>query len=94
MTLVEAITTVRELLVAAEAAAGRYSDDPSTWHRRHKDAMQALARRVEQDFAAKVTDRWDAARVRMMGITSTSTSGIGGAIHNWIAAAEKKAGAA
>jgi len=30
-------------------------------------------------------------RVRIHGIASTSTTGISGALHNWIAAARKKA---
>lgn len=90
----EAIAFVEAGLADAEREAGSYADDPDNFHARHRIAMEALAHRVIMQFGGRISTRWDGARVRIAGISSTSTGGLGGAFHNWLTAARRKAGAA
>lgn len=90
VTLPEALRIVTAELAVAEAAAGSCADDPLGFHARRREEMERLAARLEEKVAARITDRWDGARVRICGIASTSTTGISGALHNWIAAATKR----
>jgi len=73
-------------LAAASALAG------SDWIAARTRRMQALDRLVEQLTAMpdRPTVRPDGggARVRMMGITCTSTMGIEGALKNWLTRAQ------
>lgn len=92
--LSEAIAFVEaELAVVTERAAQRMGDDPANWHARRRVEMTALAARIEVRFHARISDRYDGARVRLLGISSTSTMGLAGALRNWLNAARAKAGA-
>ena len=84
------IETVETGLKSVDAACGTYRDDPSGWHQRHRAALGELAAQLTETVGAKVNDRWDGAKVRIAGISSSSTSGLGGALSNWLAAARKK----
>lgn len=94
ITVAEAIQLVEARLTEAERAAGTYSDDPANWHRRHHAAIATAAREIEDATGGKITDRHDAARVRILKISASSTGGIAAALRNWLAAARKKEAAA
>lgn len=64
-----------------------YSRD---WFAKRKEAMTALAARLEQMVGAKIVDQYDGARCRIAGISSSSTTGIQGAVQNWLTAARKR----
>ena len=72
-------------------AAGTYADDPENWHRRHRNEMWLLAQRIETQHDGRLRDQWNGARVRIAGVTASSTSGLAGALRNWVSAARKKA---
>lgn len=76
-------------LAAAEACIGSYSDDPTGFHARHREVMAGLAAQLCADLGARITDRYDGCRVKLAGITASSTSGIASALRNWIKAAKK-----
>lgn len=91
ITLAGAIRVVARELNAAEARAGSYATDPANYHTRHRDEMDRLATGLRQSVDARITDRWDGTRVRILGITSSSTTGTAGALHNWLHAARRRA---
>ena len=85
------IAEVRRLLDGVEAEAGGYDpDDPLGFHTRHRAASAAVAKRLMEDHGARISDRWDGARINLGGITATSTIGVAGALQNWLAAAARK----
>lgn len=88
--LSEDIEVVERELAAATAGLGTYGDDPRSFHTRHRAAMEGLAAILAEKVGARITSRWDGARVRIGGVSSTSTGGISGALHNWIVAAKKR----
>lgn len=90
--LSDTIAFVEEGLEDAERSAGTYADDPTGYHARHHAAMKALSVNLARQTGATINDRWDGARVRILGITSSSTTGIAGALRNWLAAARRKEG--
>lgn len=74
------------VLPGINARAGDLMDQ----HRRHRSACQRLGEYLTREHGARVAENHDCNRIRMHGITSTSTGGLIGAYHNWIAAAERK----
>lgn len=90
--LAEAYELVTAGLADAERACGTYADDPANWHARHRHEMDVLARRLKTEVGASINDRWDGANVRISGIRSTSTSGLAGALKNWLRAADARLG--
>lgn len=52
-------------------------------------AEKAMLKRLEDGHGAKVDRRYDGTRVRMAGVTAHSTTGLVGALRNWIAGAER-----
>lgn len=93
MTLDQIIGVVAQQLHYHEQKVGKYADDPATYYQRNRDAMRQLAHYLAGAVNARTTDRWDGARVRIAGITATSTSGVGQALRNWLTAARRKASA-
>jgi hypothetical protein len=88
-----AIATVEREL---EAARKQLPDwDPRDYSRdffaKRTKVMTALAARLEQEVGAKITDRYDGARCRIGGFSSSSTMGIESAVVNWLYAARKRA---
>jgi len=84
------VDDIEDRLASAKHRAGRYSDDPRGWHARHRAEMEQLANRLTSDFDAKISDKWNGARVRIGGVTASSTSGIAGALDNWLRAARSR----
>lgn len=63
----------------------------SDWHTRHRRAMAAVAAVIEKRLAGKVSQTTaGATRVQICGLTASSSSGLAGAIRNWLTAAEKR----
>lgn len=89
-TLQEVQARVAELLEDAERAAGTYADDPSGWHARHRFEMERVKIMLKDGFGASFSDQWDGARVRIAGVRSSSTSGVAGALRNWLIASRKR----
>lgn len=58
-----------------------------------KAAHRAAERQLD-DYGARIRDDWRGARITLCGISSSSTSGISGAMANWLRAAEAKIGGA
>ncbi len=88
--LAEAITLVETGLEDAARAAGTFGDDPGEWHRRHNAEMSALSGRLEASIGARIIDGWSGAVVKIAGISSSSTTGVAGAMRNWLKAARKR----
>lgn len=84
------IDEVEQRLQAAEASCGSYADDPGGFHARHRAAMAELAEQLAERFDARISVRWDGCRVTIAGISATSTTGLYGALRNWIRAARRK----
>lgn len=64
---------------------------PSRYSPQSKAAHERLACSIVRNLPkAKITDRWDGCKVSIAGIRASSTSGLHGALTNWIAAARRK----
>lgn len=85
------IADVEARLAAVEQEMGPYDHTDRTWHDRHRRALRLHADILAATFGAKISDRWNGARVSILGIASTSTSGLHGALTNWLAAARRRA---
>lgn len=60
------------------------------WDARRK-ALEELAQAIGRDLPkASITERYDGARVSIAGIRASSTSGLDGALSNWVAAAYRQ----
>ncbi|CAD7055317.1 hypothetical protein RHAB21_00695 [Pseudorhizobium halotolerans] len=63
---------------------------PDGYQERRK-ALEELARGIASDLPkVKINERYDGARVSIAGVRASSTSGIDGALNNWIAAARRQ----
>ncbi|MBL3569888.1 hypothetical protein BV509_00870 [Rhodovulum sulfidophilum] len=63
---------------------------PMEQHARYMQALSALETTLRGlPEPARITVKWNGASVTMLGITSTSTSGLAGALSNWCARVEK-----
>jgi hypothetical protein len=76
LSLAETIALVEAGLEDVDRAVGTYEDDPHGFHARLRGEMTALCGRLESETGARVSERGDTTRVRMSGLTSTSTCGI------------------
>lgn len=63
---------------------------PDYWDIR-RTIFAALTADLEARVSARIDSQYDGCRVRIGGLASSSTSGIEGALSNWIAAARRKA---
>lgn len=86
------VAEVEAALVAARAEIGPGHDSES-WRRR-RAVMTACAQSLTEKFGARINDDWNGCRVRIAGISSTSTTGFEGAVCNWLAAARRRIDAA
>ena len=85
------IEIVRHEVQAADEVCGPFDvDDPGTWHARRRGALGKLSTRLKDTLGARVKDEWNGAAVTIAGIRATSTSGLDGALSNWLAAADKR----
>lgn len=85
-----AIARTEALLAEADAKAGTYADDPSGYHARLRFELDRIGNLLANEFGARINDRWDGAAIRMAGIRSSSTMGLGDALRNWLTAARKR----
>lgn len=54
-------------------------------------ANAAMVKAIEEALPkAKITSKWKGTAVAIAGVRASSTSGISGALHNWIAAARRR----
>jgi hypothetical protein len=85
------VLQVQTVLREADAAVGPFDySDMSGWHARHRAEMRCAITRLEEAAEAHIDEKWDGARVRICGIASSSTSGVHGALGNWLKAAAKR----
>lgn len=82
--LEEIIETVEAMLEDAERGAGTYADDPASWHRRHRGLMFGVSDSLVAQFGARVTERFDGTKVSLGGVAASSTTGLAGALRNWL----------
>ncbi|MCC7097299.1 MAG: hypothetical protein IT472_08980 [Thermomonas sp.] len=90
--VLEVADLVERLIEEADQKVGKYHDAPDTWHARHNRAMVDIADQLTGGYAAIIRPSWDGARVRMLGIAASSTSGVRQALRNWVAAARRREG--
>lgn len=88
--LKEALSVVESALCSAEAGVGPFSHGDRDWWSRHRAAMEQCAAQLTARLGARINDRWNGCSVRIAGLSSTSTSGMAGALRNWMAAAERR----
>jgi len=87
------VDLVADKLKAADLAVGKFehNDARSDWHKRHRDAMQRIADELAAQEGAKFGHQpAHDHSVRLAGIRSSSTSGLSGALHNWMTVARKR----
>lgn len=88
--LKKVLDVVEPRLKAAEAELGPPGGyDPGYWERRRR-AMDACAQDLRDQLGARINDKWDGCRVRIAGLHSTSTTGMAGALNNWMTAARRR----
>lgn len=85
----DTVRSVAYLLREFDAKVGTYDASPD-WHARHREASKALAVTLKEAHGASIGDRFDGARVTLAGLSSSSTSGIKGAVQNWLNAARAR----
>lgn len=59
------------------------------WHARRNDAVHRIGRSIDQ-AGGRYTSRWDGVRISHLGISTSSTSGLIGALGNWVQVARRK----
>lgn len=87
----DAADRIEAELDTANAAFDRQKgDDYGEQFHAAMDRLKAHNRRIAKANGVDATEAWDGARVRHLGISSTSTSGLGGALRNWVKAARRR----
>lgn len=90
--LKSALLKVERTLAAARAeldALGLAPTDRAYWPGRRK-IMDRCAAALTAELGARITDKYDGCRVRIAGLASSGTSGLQGALQNWITAARRR----
>lgn len=91
VTLKRALLVVELALGEASASIGAIEDGGySAWSDRRRAAMDKLTADLAVSCGARIASQYDAARVKICGIASTSTTGVEGALKNWMTAARKR----
>lgn len=88
-TVIAELRRCLNVLPQIDVSSGR---DLMDQHRAHRAAAARLGHYLKETYGARITDTGEQHRIRMCGITSTSTGGLAAAMGNWIAAAERKLG--
>lgn len=65
--------------------------DISGWHRRRAAETTAMCERISTATRARFHERWDGARVRIAGLSASSTSGAASALRNSLKKAKESA---
>lgn len=86
ITLAEAITDLRQRLADLPSINAGDSDS----HRRNRAAEDDLSDYLAQTYGARIHRKAWTNTVRMLSIASSGTSGIAGALHNWISGATRR----
>jgi hypothetical protein len=90
MTRTEAIALVKEQLRAVTEGAAGYSHENWNDWRRKRDEANAAAIAALTAAGATVRDDWRGTALKFDGLRVTCTGGIGGALNNWLARAERE----
>lgn len=88
-TLTAAIEDLRQRLDGLpdiNSAAGNVMEQ----HRRHRQAEDQLADYLARTYGARIHRKAWTNQVRMLGIASSGTCGVTGALRNWLAAAGRR----
>jgi hypothetical protein len=88
-----ALEEVEKAVAAAKEEIGRPEPGAGhdrAWFDRHRAVMTRVAADLTERLGARITDRWDGAKVKIAGVSSTCTGGLGGALSNWVTAARRK----
>ena len=80
----------RELATLARTLGPFDHADISGGHRRRQAETDAMCERIATRTGARITERYDGARVRIDGIAATSTSGAAAALRNWLKKAKER----
>ena len=83
---------VARMLDEARAAVGEMESDRTAFFQRRRNEEANLARRLTSAFDARTKVDFRGAAVSLAGIRSTSTSGLFGAVQNWLVASGKRIG--
>ncbi|SOC26973.1 hypothetical protein [Stappia indica] len=83
---------VARMLDEARANVGEMGSDHSVFFQRRRNEEANLARRLTSAFDARTKVDFRGAAVSIAGIRSTSTSGLFGAVQNWLVASGKRIG--
>ena len=94
VTLAQAISIVEREIASEARETSDYQGDAYGWCRHHMGRMALLADRLVPLAGASIKSNSDAVRIRIAGVTATSTQGFTGALNNWLTAARKRAGQA
>lgn len=85
------IRVVEHELAELDRALGPLDySDISGWHRRRLAETTAMCERIAKATGARITERWDGARVRIAGMGATSTVGAAAALRNWLKKAKSQ----
>lgn len=88
--LLQLVDHIDRELKAMTAALGP-SDHSSEFWTRQREATARLGEQLKVSIGMRIHDKWDGCRVILAGISSTSTTGLVGALHNWMIAARRRA---
>lgn len=84
------IKTVEAALEEAAAAMQGMDPHQPTFWQRHREVMSKCGSDLVVALGAKIDVRFDRTLVKIAGVTSTSTTGLTGALKNWLVAARKR----
>lgn len=91
--LPEAIAEVERALAAMKAELGEPGDDWAAYRARRHAAIDRMVPRLARAAGAAISNDWNGASIRCAGFRATSTSGVEGALNNWLVAARKRVAA-
>lgn len=87
--LKRALPIVQAEVQATEAEPRGDYRQPDYWTRR-REAKAQLTQRLTDQVGARVVERYDMGRVTIAGLSATSTTGVMGALRNWLTAARRR----
>ena len=88
--LLQLVDHIERALKAKDADLGPVDHSSEGWTRR-REATARMGEQLTASIGMRINDKWDGCRVSLAGISSTSTTGLVGALHNWMAAARRRA---
>ena len=87
MDLIECIATIK----AEKAKLPTFDYNNTETCKAYRQALHAMAETLAAKLPkCRIVQKWNGASVSIAGIRATSTSGLEGALTNWIAAARRK----